>query len=171
MPFDIEPLTDIHNLDNFDCGEGNVNDYLRRYALRNQNLRRSNAFVATEHGSGRVLGFYTLSNAQVEYNHLPLQQGAPRYPIPCTLIGWIGTDHTTQGRGERVGETLLFSALKRALEGSTHSASNAVITDASNPRAVTFFAKYGFEQMDEAVQRPPLVRMYLLMDTIRRMNL
>lgn len=171
MPFDIEPLSNNHNVQPFECGEDPVTDYLRRFALQNQNLRRNNAFVAVERGSGRILGYYTLSNAQVEYNHIPIQRGAPRYPVPCILIGQLGADVSTRNSGDRVGETLLFSALSKALLADQYSASYAVITDASNPEAVTFFAKYGFERMEEAAQRPPLVRMFLAMATIYQMNL
>jgi hypothetical protein len=171
MPFDIESLSGQHNVEQFDCGVDKVTIYLRRFALQNQMLRRSNAFVAVERGSGRILGYYTTSNAQVEYNHIPAQRGAPRYPVPCTLIGQLGADLTTRGSGERVGELLLFSALRNAMLADQHSASYAVITDASTPEAVTFFAKYGFERMEEAAQRPPLVRMYLPMETVRMMNL
>lgn len=172
MPFDIEPLTDHHNVAEFDCGVDRVTNYLRRFALQNQILGISNAFVAVERGTGRVLGFYTTSNAQVEYNHVPGdRRGWPRYPIPTILIGQLGADATTRGSGERVGETLLFSALRNAIQASEHSACYAVITDASNAEAVTFFEKYGFEAMEEAAMRPPLVRMYLPMETVRLMDL
>lgn len=172
MPFDIEPLTDQHNVGAFDCGVDGVTDYLRRFALQNQTLhRRSNTFVAVERGTGRILGYYTTSNADIEYNHIPAQRGAPKYPIPCTLIGQLGADLTTRGNGERIGEMLLFSALRNALLGSRYSASYAVITDASTPDAITFFAKYGFIEIEEEAQRPPLVRMYLPMETVEQMDL
>ena len=102
MPFQIESLAADHNRDAFDSGEEEQNNFLRRFALRNDAIGFGTVWVAVESGSGDVKGYYTLSSGQIEYKDFPGERGWPRYPRPFTLIGQLARDLSV--RGQRMGE-------------------------------------------------------------------
>lgn len=163
MPFEIEPLSSRHNLEGFNCGEDSMNRYLRHFAWQNNKIGLSRTFVAVEAGETQVKGFYTLSNGNVSYNVIPgPKKGWPKYPIPITLLGQLAADVSIQG--QRLGETLLMDALKRALQASEQVASYAVVVDALHEKARDFYTKYGFEHLDTDL------RLYLPMGTIQELG-
>jgi len=51
-----EPLAASHRLNNFECGEAVLEDWLKRRALANQSSGASRTFVVTDQGS-RVCGY------------------------------------------------------------------------------------------------------------------
>jgi hypothetical protein len=51
-------LTKDHDRGAFDCGIAPLNDYLRRYALQNQDRDAGRTYVATR--GRRIVGYYTL---------------------------------------------------------------------------------------------------------------
>jgi predicted GNAT family N-acyltransferase len=67
----------------------------------------------------------------------------PKYPlVPATLLGRLAVDVRLRGKG--AGEHLLMDALRRALEASREVASVAVVVDAKDDSAVSFYRRYGF---------------------------
>ncbi|MDA8426991.1 MAG: GNAT family N-acetyltransferase [Treponema sp.] len=127
----------------FDCGYPVLNDYLRLYALKNDRLSIGKTFVAVDEGEG-VVGYMTLSSAQVEARSLPeaMRAKLPRYPVPAFRIGKLAVDTKFQGQG--VGAWLLRQALEKALVVSTEVGLYAVIVDAIDEKAKGFYQKYGF---------------------------
>src|SRR5580700_6117549 len=62
------PLTKHHDRAVFDCGDNDLNIYLQRYARQNHDSGGAKCFVAVPADEpARVLGFYTLSPASIEY--------------------------------------------------------------------------------------------------------
>jgi hypothetical protein len=57
----IEPLSHAHDRESFDCGEQELNEFLRKYALQNQEKGIARTFVAVKPNRKRVDGYYTLS--------------------------------------------------------------------------------------------------------------
>lgn len=116
MSYKTEALTSRHDRTGFDCGIPPLTTYLQRQANQDQKRRVSACFVFYE--SANVLGYYTLSASTVGLERLPLriQKKLPRYPrVPATLMGRLAVDLSARGR--RLGETLLFDAMFRALAG------------------------------------------------------
>ncbi len=92
---------------------------------------------------GTVAGFYTLSAAAIALPTLPdaVVRKLPRYPsIPATLLGRLAVDARHQGRG--YGRFLLADALMGSLRSEI--ASFAVIVDAKDDAAQTFYRREGF---------------------------
>lgn len=84
------PLGRLHDRAAFDCGDIDLNDYLRRYARQNHDSGGAKCFVAAPVGDpARVLGFYTLSPASIEYARTPAfaKKGLGRYDVPCFNSG------------------------------------------------------------------------------------
>src|SRR5215211_2703451 len=105
-------------------------------------------YVLYDAAQERIAGYYTLSSLSLE---LPedVRRGLATYPeYPATLIGRLAVDESYQGRG--LGKRLLLDALGRALAGSRSVASYAVITDAKNERARSFYSRYGLLPLSSA---------------------
>lgn len=132
----------------FDCGNPVLNDYFRFYAFKNDQLSIGKTFVALDE-TGAVAGYMTLSNAQIDVNVLPetIRLKLPRYPIPAFRIGKLAIDLRFQGAG--VGAWLLRIALEKALSISAAVGLYAVIVDAIDEKAKTFYMKYGFISFQE----------------------
>jgi predicted N-acetyltransferase YhbS len=111
------------------------------YARKNDTARIGKTVVALDE-AGRIAGYITLSNAQIERNKLPETVKLPRYPVPALLIGKLAVDKTMHGKG--IGSWLLCKAFEKAIQIAAISAVYAVIVDAIDDSAKNFYLKYGF---------------------------
>ncbi len=152
----------------FRCGVHALDDYLHRHALRNQQAGLGATFLLERSDTDDphlppILGFYTLSMAQVEpstaqpYMPNPL----PGYPAPVTLIGRLAVDERATGRG--YGEKLLIDAFARVVAAAELVACIGVLVDAKNEQAATFYRRYQFEAVTGGWPQ----RMFLPISTIR----
>ena len=72
LVWDEGPISKNHDRAAFDCGEDSLNIYLNRYARQNHESGGAKCFVASPHGApARILGFYTLSPASIEFSRAP----------------------------------------------------------------------------------------------------
>jgi predicted GNAT family N-acyltransferase len=93
----------------------------------------------------------------------PLARKLPRYPhLPAILLGRLAVDSTRRGRG--YGELLLLDALRRGFEASDDIGALAVIVDAKDGGAASFYGQYGFEALPERADR-----LFLRMGQIERL--
>jgi len=158
--FRIEPINAGHNTRNFDCGEADLNGFLTRFALKNNNKDIGRTYVAVRPGEIDIVGYYTISSGTVTFKQLPPELKLPKYPIPTAHIGRLATDLTVQGRG--LGEALLFDALGKAESASQEIGIRAVELIAIHKRAKDFYLRYGFQELAD----DPL-RLYLAIETVR----
>jgi GNAT superfamily N-acetyltransferase len=161
----VVPLQKTHDRKPFDCGNDSLNLYLREQARQDAEKHAAAPFVFTQLGSAAVLGFYTLSASLIPLHELPadLMKRLPRYEqLPVTLLGRLAVDKTAGGKG--VGEFLLADALRRSLEGARQIAAVAVIVDAKDERAATFYQHFNFLPF----QQTPL-RLFLPMAQIAKL--
>ena len=110
------PLGKHHDRNAFDCGEDNLNTYLKRYARQNHESGGAKCFVATpRETSARILGFYTLGPASIEFERAPavVTRGLGRYEVPVYRLGRLAVDRGVQGRG--LGGRLLLRAAERCM--------------------------------------------------------
>ncbi len=103
-----------------------------------------------------------MSSGQIEFGDLPseLKKKLPRYPIPIMRIGRLAVDRSVSGQG--IGEALLVDALQRALDASEKIGIFAIIVDAKNESAKSFYKKYGFIELTNK----PMV-LFILISTVR----
>ena len=164
-PEHICPLEKAHDRKSFDCGNEALNRYLREQAPQDAEKRVAAPFVLTQPGSPRVLGFYTLSSSIIPVGELPpdLMKRLPRYgQLPVTLLGRLAVDRSVGGQG--VGEFLFVDALRRSLEAAQQIAAMAVIVEAKDERAESFYRHFDFQPF----QQTPL-RLFLPMDQIAKL--
>lgn len=141
----VEPLGKQHDRSAFSCGVEPLDRYLREQARQDARKRAAAPFVLCEGKSNAVLGYYTLSALSVDVGAWPedVAKKLPRYPhVPVTLLGRLAVDARLRGKG--AGEHLLMDALRRALQASREVASVAVVVDAKDDGAVSFYRRYGF---------------------------
>ena len=159
----VEPLGPDHGRTAFSCGEPTLNAYIRRYASQDVRRRIAQVFVAIADPPKSIAGYYSLSAASFSREDLPpeLARRLPRYPVPAAILGRLAVERAYQGRG--LGEFLLFDACERILQASRSMAVYAVIVDAIDDRARTFYERYGFEVFPETTSR-----LFLPIQTLER---
>ncbi|WP_293258221.1 MULTISPECIES: GNAT family N-acetyltransferase [unclassified Microcoleus] len=142
-----------------------MDTYLCKQASQDLKKRVSTVFVLVDEPEMNVLGYYTLSSYTVNVAALEekLAKRLPPYPaLPATLLGRLAVDNNQKGRG--FGELLLIDALKKSLDASQQVASLAVIVDALNEKAASFYKKYGFIAFNEEP-----MKLYLPMKSIEEL--
>ena len=139
----IAKLKRVHTVDDFDCGADPLNFYLKRFGLPNQSAGGAQTYVAEL--DGRVIGYYSLSAAQVEYAEAParLAKGMARHPISVILIARLAVDRTWQGKG--LGAALLVDALRRILTAADIIGVRAVMVHAKDEGARRFYEHFDFD--------------------------
>ena len=142
----IEPLGRKHDRAGFSCGEFALDDWFRRRAGQDDKRNVARVFVAVDDERG-VIGFYSLSSFTLTLEDLPdeIARKLPRYEaIPAGLIGRLARDQRARGQG--IGELLLADAVRRILSASLSLAVFAIIVDAKDDRAVSFYESFGFRR-------------------------
>lgn len=158
----IEKLSSHHERDAFDCGVEALNVYLQKYSGQHERKGIGRTYVAVEKGEARVLGYYSISSGAVAFETVP--ENLPRYPVPVALIGRLAVDQSARERG--MGETLLIHALQSAQRASDIVGIYAVVVDALDHRAKTFYLKYGFNELKD-----DQLHLYLPMRVIKQLKL
>lgn len=101
-----------------------------------------NTFVTESNGT--VIGYYTLTFGSVSKLDLPVQKqkSLPNYPIPVMIIGRLAVNQKEQGNG--IGKSLLKDAILRTLQASEIAGIKAIMVQAKNEDAKSFYLKYDF---------------------------
>lgn len=150
----IVPLEKGHDRSAFDCGNDDLNRYLKQQARQDAEKHVAAPFVLLEAGCPDVRGFYTLSASILPLEELPpgMMTKLPRYgQLPVTLLGRLAVDQTAARQG--VGEFLLVDALRRCLEGAKHIGAMAVIVDAKDEQAESFYRHFDFLPLQHTPRR------------------
>src|SRR5437764_5860050 len=134
-----QPLSDQHDLSQFDCEEPSLNDWLRRRARANQVTGASRTFVVCE-GPSLVVGYYCLSACVVSHEQATssLRRNMPD-PIPMMLIGRLAVDRSWAGRG--LGGGLLKDAVLRTAQVGEQAGVRGILVRAISGNAKRSYAK------------------------------
>ena len=136
-----EKLTPEHDLAQFECGEPELDDWLRRRALRNEEGGASRSYVIC---AGRqVVGYYALAAGAAAHANAPgrVRRNMPN-PVPVMVIGRLAIDLRFQGRG--IGSALLRDAVLRTAQAAGIAGIRAILVHAISERAKRFYEKSGF---------------------------
>ena len=149
---DDQPLDPaIHDRQGFECGVPALDEYLRRFAEQHHRRGISSVYVLTDSAQpARILGFYTLSAAEVDAERLTEaeRKKLPRYPVPCFRMGRLACRSDQQGRG--LGKVLLGCAVDRCLKARQQVAAYALVVDAKDAAAKAFYVHFGFKSLLDA---------------------
>ncbi len=139
-----QPLNATHLLNDFECGEPSLDEWLKRRAMSNQQNGASRTFVVVDE-ENRVRGFYAMAAGAV--SHLQATSSVRRNmpdPIPVMVLGRLAVDCRAQGI--KVGASLLQDAVKRAIAVSQNTGVRALLVHALHEQAKQFYEHYGFQQ-------------------------
>jgi GNAT superfamily N-acetyltransferase len=139
-----EPIGRHHDRKGFDCGSGDLNEYLERYARQNHESGGARTFVAVSPAEpARVLGYYTISPGAVEFARVPanLTRKLGRYAVPVFRLGRLAVDLAVHGRG--LGGDLLLAAGARALAVAQEVGGVALAVDAKDEKAARLYKRFG----------------------------
>jgi len=165
--FTIERIANLHDRSEFDCGVPSLSDWIKRFASQNEARDLSRTYVAVRPENTRVLGYYSLTNAQVSYDIVPpdaARRLPPRMAMPAALIGRLAVDRVAQGK--RLGEFLLLNALARVRHLADEVGIHAVVVDAIDDRAKSFYSRYGFASFLDDPRH-----LFIPLKVVRQLNL
>ena len=135
-----------------------MNRWFRRHAWANHAAGVSRVNVICGVDSGLIVGYVTLSAAQIERASLTkAQQRNKPDPLPATLLGQLAIHKDHQGKG--YAASLLLFALRMALRASQDVASWGVITHPFDDGVRSFYARYGFQDIPFDPRRAMVIRM------------
>jgi GNAT superfamily N-acetyltransferase len=138
----IAPLSRDHQLDEFDSGAGELDDWLRRFALMADAAGTARTYVLAD--GPRVLGYYALTPGAVDRHELPDRhaRGMPAHPIGVVLLARLAVDRSLQGQG--YGRALVADAALRTLQAAELVGARALLVHARDERAAGFYERLGF---------------------------
>jgi GNAT superfamily N-acetyltransferase len=155
-----EPLTEHHQLAEFDSGEPSLDDWLERRAIRNQSSDASRTYVVCD--AQAVIGYYCLAAGAIGHSEAPsaLRRNRPD-PIPVLVLGRLAIHKAHQQAG--IGTALLSDAIRRAVQASEIAGVTALLVHALSENAKRFYRSRGFV---ESPVKP--MTMCLLLATVKK---
>lgn len=136
-----EKLRANHDLSEFDCGEPELDDWLRRRALNNEQSGASRTYVVCS--GQQIVGYYALAVGAVAHVEAPgrVRRNMPD-PVPVMIIGRLAVHKDLQGR--KIGPALLRDAILRTLQAAEIAGVRALLVHAISERARQFYENCGF---------------------------
>lgn len=140
--FRIEKLRRDHPVDSFTCGRDELDRFLIRYALGNQQANASQTYIGLH--DQEVIGFYSLVVGEVAFGDAPerLTKGLARHPVPVMLLARLAVSTPWQGR--KIGFGLLKDAMLRTLQAADIGGIRAFAVHAKDEPAKQFYERFGF---------------------------
>ena len=145
------PLDPAIHDQGFACGVPALDEYLHRFAEQHRRRGISSVYVLAESARPeRVLGYYTLSAAEVDGQRLSEaeRKKLPRYPVSCFRMGRLAC--RTDERGRDLGKLLLGCAVDRCLKAREQVAAYALLVDAKDDVAKAFYVQFGFKSLQDS---------------------
>jgi GNAT superfamily N-acetyltransferase len=142
-----EPLGKHHRLDQFQCGEPALDEWLKRHARAAHSSESARVFVATLEDGETVVGYYALAAAQVAPEEATARalKGQPRArPVPAILLARLAVDREHQGAG--LGRSLLQDVLLRCVEAADAIGARVLLVHAKHDAAKAWYMQYDFEE-------------------------
>lgn len=141
MSYVAEPLGDHHHLDDFDCGNDALNDWLRRHA-RTASGQGTRTYVVID-VDGEVVGYFAVAPHTIDRETLPrsVSRVAPNQ-IPAVLLAKLALDSRLHAQG--LGSELLAVALGTIVDAARRVGGKFVVVDAIDDSAAAFYAHHEF---------------------------
>ncbi len=161
----------IHDRNSFDCGEEELNNFIKTKAAKHMAAGISRTMVLPAanplpDGKYPICSFYTITGSEIARETLPeeLSKQLPYYPVPVFLIAQLAVH--SEYRGEGLGKISLVKALEYLWDINSHLKAYAIIVDCLNDDAQAFYTKYDFEILCKHNDR---TRMFLPMKTVAQL--
>jgi GNAT superfamily N-acetyltransferase len=144
-----EALSPVHKLgtddviESFDCGQDELNRFLKKFALANQAANAAQTYVTCR--EERVVGYYSLAVGSVQREDSPARavKGMARHPIPVMILARLAVDRSEQRSG--IGKALLKDALLRTEQAADIAGIRALVVHAKDHNARRWYEQFDFE--------------------------
>ncbi|GAD90509.1 hypothetical protein VHA01S_046_00180 [Vibrio halioticoli NBRC 102217] len=160
-----------HDRTSFDCGERELNTFIRTQAVKHMQAGISRTMVLPSsqpllNQKYAICAFYTVAPSSISRETLPAQHAKklPRYPIPVFLLAQLGVHKEFHGSG--LGKVSLIRALKYLWQVNHHMRAYAIVVDCLTDSAQAFYTKFGFQVLCE---HNGSIRMFLPMNTVAQL--
>jgi GNAT superfamily N-acetyltransferase len=164
----VRRLEEDDVVENFDCKDEALNNYVKRHAWSNQRKISIGVthVVVDESAAKTVLGYFTLATSAIPRDSFPKKhvRGLPAYDLPLILLARLAVDHRFAGKG--LGRLLLREAFRISISVSEQVGCRCIITDAYQHK-VSWYAKYGFIPLEGGREDKPTRRMFLDIRTLK----
>ncbi|MEM8719106.1 MAG: GNAT family N-acetyltransferase [Cyanobacteria bacterium P01_G01_bin.39] len=132
-----------HIVENFDCGETSLNDWLKKRALKNDLTDASRTYVVC--CENIVVAYYSLHLGCIQHSEAvrKIKRNMPD-PIPAIVLGRLAVDTSHQGKG--LARALIKDMFLRVIQVADLAGTKAVLVKALNDRVTAFYQSFGFVQ-------------------------
>ena len=138
----LKVIDESDKIDNFNCGDDDINYFLKNLAIPNQYRKLSNTYLFYNEEDKRVVAYFSILASQLNTGDARIY-GIDK--IPIALLGRMGVDKNF--RGINIGRTMITIAIKKALEASKLIACQFLLIETSLDKKSYYLEKInlGFE--------------------------
>ncbi len=157
----VKEINPKSRLKKFDCEVKVLNEFLSRYAVKNDALGIGRTFVALTQDN-QIAGYFTLATAQVTFQEIPAEYkiNLPKYPIPALRIARLAVNKDFKQKG--IGKWLLSQAFIKTVQVADVTGLYLIIVDAKETSR-TFYEHYGFQKLHNED-----LTYFILVDTVKK---
>ncbi|MGR5485877.1 GNAT family N-acetyltransferase [Vibrio alfacsensis] len=160
-----------HDRNSFDCGEQELNTFIKNQAAKHMQAGISRTMVLASaqpllNQKFAICAFYSVAPSSISRETLPAQlaKKLPRYTTPFFLLAQLAVHKEFHGSG--LGKVCLIRELKYLWEVNHHMRAYAIVVDCLTDLAKGFYTKFGFEVLCEHNGR---IRTFLPMKTVEKL--
>ena len=135
----IERLSRRHHREGFDCGNPELNDYLRHTARQHidKGLSRTDVLV------DEVLGYVTVCPAEIITDSLPSQYGK-KYPAKAYGVKLARMAIAQSRQRQGLGALMMIHAMRKAFQVADSTGIIGLFVDAKDEAASRYYRRFGF---------------------------
>lgn len=139
----IEQLSRSHKRINFDCGDIQINDFLKTQSNQASKKNYSKTHVLVDDVKPSVIvGFVTISVCKIDQ---PLQHKISlNYPGDLFGINMARMGVNKKSQGKQLSEILIYEAILKTHKISLNSGVQGLFLDAKTDQLVGYYEKYNF---------------------------
>ncbi len=164
----VELEKGIHDRVSFDCGEEELNLFLKTQAVNHMKAGVSKTFVlqattSLTNNKYPLCSYFTVAPSSIKKASLPAKQAKklPHYPIPVFLLAQLAVHKDCQG--QNLGKITLIKALEFLWKINSQMCAFAIVVDCLNEKVEQFYLKYGFQLL---YSQDGKTRMFIPMKTV-----
>lgn len=134
----------LDSKETFDCGQPALNQYLAVTAAQHEKKHTTRTFCALK--DGRIVGYCSLSNADVDISALPVdtlrRYRLPTHILPVVRLCRLAVASPYQRQG--LGALLLTESLSKVLALAESSGCIGMMVDAKDASSINYYESFGF---------------------------
>ncbi len=152
MGLEIEVLSGSHDRAAFDCGNTELNNFLKKIARQHivKGISRTFVLIDTDQPA-EIIAYMSMVACEVFTDNIP-HVWKKKYPerIPAAKLARLAVSTHQQRKG--FGELLLVDAMKKTLKASESMGIAGLFVDAKHEQAKSYYSQFGFISLPEQLE-------------------